>query len=86
MLSTYNATVLRLETVTGRDPFEALSDACRIATMLGCWVRMEVNGVEVMTAPNDNPHTMLANWKKALERGASFVSANVIPNPPKKEG
>jgi len=85
-LDGYNAVILKLETVTGRNPFEALSDACRIATLLGSWVCMNVNGIDTMIAPNDDPHALLANWRKALERGAGFASANVIPNPPKKEG
>jgi hypothetical protein len=73
------AVYLELETIAGGDVEDAISDACRVATLLDVWVKVNINGVETLVSPNDMPEPLFANWQKAMERGADFVSANVIP-------
>lgn len=71
--------MLTLDTIAGGRPIDAFVDMCRVATALRIWVKASVNGIEVMVAPDDRPNVIDQNWQKARERGATFVSANVIP-------
>jgi hypothetical protein len=74
------AIFLQLECGAGGTPDQAIADACGVASRLRIWVRVNINGIETLIAPDDSSVSLHANWKKAIERGATFVSANVIPN------
>jgi len=77
--------MLKLEDFTGREIEQVISDACGVARRCGCWAKIKINNVEVLISPNDEPRWLLVNYHKAAERGATFVSANIVPNPPKEE-
>lgn len=76
-----SAVRLKLDTFTGPTIDDTLTDACAVAERVGCWVDINVNGISVMIAPGDRAQTIIANFNEARRRGASFVSANVIPSP-----
>jgi len=73
--------VLRLDHIGGGDPREIIRKAVDVAAKIGCWVRIDVNTVEVLIAPDHNKETVIDAWSKAIDRKAAFCSANVIPNP-----
>jgi hypothetical protein len=66
---------LKLETGAGGTPLEALEKACHVAKLTTVMVRLEVNGIDVLIAPDDTPEHMHAQWLKALEKKRKFVSA-----------
>jgi hypothetical protein len=76
-----SAVRLKLDTFTGPTIDATLTDACAVAERVGCWVDINVNGIDVMIAPGDRAQTIIANFLEARHRGATFVSANVIPSP-----
>lgn len=71
--------LLRLDTIGAGTPEEAVRDACIAAARMGVWVKVDINGIEVLAAPNDNGDNLWRNYCKASERRATFVSGNVIP-------
>lgn len=79
-----SALYLQLHTFCGQPLEDGFREATRVATMLGLWVEVEINGIRTLVAPGDLPETLEKNWRKAHERGADFVSANIIPNPIKR--
>jgi hypothetical protein len=70
---------LKLETGAGGTPEEALEASRKAAQITRLWVKVNINGVEVLIHPDDSLNSLVTNWRKALERGATFCSANVIP-------
>lgn len=72
---------LTLEAFTGRAIEQVIEDACKVARRCHCWVKIDINQIEVLISPNDEARWLLVNYHEARERGASFVSANVIPDP-----
>lgn len=72
---------LNLETGAGGTPEEAIEEARRASSIVRLWTKLNVNGVEVLIHPDDSLTSLTTNWRKALERGATFCSANVIPGP-----
>ena len=72
---------LTLEAFTGRAIEQVIEDACNVARRCHAWVKINVNGIEVLISPNDEARWLLVNYHEARKRGASFVSANVIPDP-----
>ncbi len=75
---------LNLETGAGGTPEEAIESARKAAQIIRLWTKVNINGVEVLIHPDDSLQSLVTNWNKAHERGATFCSANVIPNPPEK--
>lgn len=73
---------LTLETIAGGEINHGIFDAVGVASKLGIWVKININGIEVMIGPNDHAETLMRNYAKAREREATFVSANVIPSGP----
>lgn len=70
---------LTLETFAGGSVEETIKDLARTAFRLELWIKCDVNGIEVLAAPNDSPNVLWANYEKARDRKAKFVSGNVIP-------
>ncbi len=73
------ALFLRLEAGAGGTPREALDQACDVATRIGIWVQVEINGVDVLVPPSGNKDALYDSWSKAIDRGVSFCSENVTP-------
>ncbi len=71
---------LRLETFAGGTPEDALAAALGCAHKTGVWVKIDLNGVTVLIHPLDKVEVLAAQWRKAMERGVTFVSSNVCPN------
>lgn len=67
------------ETFAGGSVEQCVRDLAEFATRMRVWVKCDVNGIEVLTPPDASPDTMWANYEKARERKARFVSLNVIP-------
>lgn len=76
-----SAVMLRLEGFAGSEIDTALTDATHVAQRVGCWVKIVVNGIDVLISPSDLPARIIKNYALARERKATFVSANVIPDP-----
>lgn len=72
---------LNLETGAGGTPEEALESSRKAAQITRLWVKVNINGVQVLIHPDDSLASLVKNWQTALERGATFCSANVIPGP-----
>lgn len=73
------AVYLTLEATAGGEIDQGIADACAVASKLRIWVKININGIETMIAPDDSSVMIHRNWKEAMRRGATFVSANVIP-------
>ena len=71
--------MLKLEGFAGREIDAVLTDATHVAQRIGCWVEINVNGINVLISPTDLSQHITSNYAVARERGAGFVSANVIP-------
>lgn len=74
-----SAVELNLAGFSGFDVDVVLTDATHVAQRVGCWVRINVNGIEVLISPSDLPAEIIRNYGIARERKVKFVSANVIP-------
>jgi hypothetical protein len=74
-----NTLRVKATTFAGGSVEKCVRDLTELAQRLGCWVECNVNGVDVLTPPDATPDVMWANYEKARERGATFVSYNVIP-------
>lgn len=74
-----SAFYVRLEPFAGSEIEEAVQNLPLIAHRMGVWVKANLNGIEVLASPNDSPTSLWRNYQKARERGADFVSANVVP-------
>jgi hypothetical protein len=72
---------LQLEGFAGSEIDTVLTDAVHVAQRVGAWVDIDVNGIHVLISPSDLPAQITKNYWAAQERGAKFVSANVIPTP-----
>lgn len=72
---------LKLEGFAGQEVDAVLTDATHVAQRVGCWVSINVNGIDVLVSPTDMPAVIIRNYAKARERKATFVSATVIPDP-----
>lgn len=70
---------LKLETFAGGSINEAIADALGVAQRAGCWVKINLNGIDTLISPDDSLSSLERNYAKARERGATFVSANVVP-------
>jgi hypothetical protein len=70
---------VRLEPFAGGDIETAVRDLPFIANRMGVWVKARLNGIEVLVSPHDSSSVLWANYQKARERNADFVSANVVP-------
>lgn len=68
------------ETFAGGSVEQCIHDLASFAQRLGCWVKCDVNGIEVLTPPNATGSVMWSNYQKARDRNAKFVSLNVIPH------
>ena len=66
---------ITLETVTGCTPEEVMVDACRVADTLCANVLMDVNGVQVVVCPKNDPGELHRNWKKAITEGRKYACA-----------
>mgnify|MGYP001562747075 CR=1 FL=1 len=69
---------LKLETGAGGTPLEALTKAVRVAGVLDIMVLLDVNGVEMLVAPKDDPGFLNEQFLKALKRKSKFASALTI--------
>jgi hypothetical protein len=67
------------ETFAGGSVEECIRGLAAFAERMDVWVKCNVNGIEVLTPPNASADTMWANYQKARDRKANFVSLNVIP-------
>lgn len=76
-----SAVMLKLGGFAGQDVDRTIIDACGVARRVGCWVKINVNGIDVLIAPTDEEKWLLRNYHIARERGADFVSSNIIPDP-----
>jgi len=70
---------LKLECFAGGSIEKAVKEAVEVASRLGLWVIVDLNGIEVMAHPNDDPAAMWENYEKARDRGAKFVSGHLVP-------
>lgn len=68
------------EAIAGASLEECITDLVDLAARIGCWVKCNLNGIEVLTPPNATSVGMWQNFQKAQERGVKFVSYNVIPD------
>lgn len=71
---------LLLETFAGGTAEEAIDAAVACAQKIGVWVKLNLNGVTVLIHPSDSGAVLVDHWRKAMERGVNFCSANVVPN------
>lgn len=69
---------LRLESGAGGTPLEAIEKACQVAKATTIMVRFELNGVDVLVAPEDSPAFMHGQWLDAVKNKRTFVSALTI--------
>lgn len=70
---------LNLDVGAGGSPDNDIEHGVVAAARTGLWVKMKLNGVNLLIAPTDNEDWIKQNWRKALERGVDFASSNVVP-------
>ena len=76
------ALYLNLESGASPNPTEEdIVQLVVIAKRVGVCTKANINGIDVLAFPNTDPERLVRNWRVALERGASFVAENVIPDP-----
>ncbi len=73
--------LLHLDSFAGCEIDTVLTDATQVAQRIGSWIKINVNGVDVLISPSDLPAHIIKNYWLARERKATFSSANVVPNP-----
>lgn len=61
--------LLKLEGFAGASIDETLTSAVQVSQRVGCWVEINVNGLDVLISPSDLPRHILDNYEKARERG-----------------
>lgn len=64
----------------GRTLEDSVREICQLGNRLGIWVTADLNGIHVLSAPNGSADTLWKNYQTARDRGATFVSHNVIPS------
>lgn len=73
---------IHVDTFAGCDLEQCVKEACELGNRLNVWVSVDLNGIQVLSAPNGAPDVLWRNYQVARDRKATFVSHNVIPNGP----